>query len=471
MKDENRDTAHSDGPPGAGSIPATPGAAGGGLSRRAALATGAALASAWGLAGCASPERPEPRAAAPQPPEELILLRAGGPAPMVEGAPLDRAMLRRFYARRGFALVWATRPAQAEALAQAVQRAGDHGLDPELFHASLLDRRGSFSPARRDLLLSHAFLTYADALAFGALPASRRLDTEALAAEPVDVAAVLDRAIDGPDPVAAIESLAPATPTYQALRQALSNPPAGGGGIRQANPLRVMQIQANLERQRWVPRHLPPDRVWVNVPDQRLVLYRDDRPVFTTRVVVGAAYERKQSPEFSTNIDAAYLNPPWIVPSDIVAADILPRLRRDPDYLRRQNMVLLPNGDAEQAPSPNAGLGVIMFDMPNRFDVYLHDTPNKSIFAHGARQLSNGCIRVQNPLDLAALLFDRPVAEIRREIAADPHTQRKVLPRPMPVFILYQTAVATPEGRLEFRQDFYNRDATLWQRLQRQVTA
>ncbi|MGG5820366.1 L,D-transpeptidase family protein [Falsiroseomonas sp. HW251] len=437
------------------------------LSRRGVLAGGAALAAA--LTGCATPEPELPRLAAPRPVDEVARLREGGPDPVVAGETLNGALLRRFYARRGFAPVWAARPAQAEALAQAVQGAADHGLDPELFHAGLLERRETLPPARRDLLLSHAFLTYADALAFGALPANRRLDAEALAAEPLDVAAVLHRAIDGPDPVAAIESLAPATPEYRQLRQALGQPRAGGSGIGQAGRLRHMQIQANLERQRWVPRTLPANRVWVNVPDQRLVLFRDDRPVFTTRVVVGAAYDRKQSPEFSTNIEAAYLNPPWIVPSDIVAADILPRLRRDPDYLRRHRMVLLPNGDAEQAPSPQSGLGVIMFDMPNRFDVYLHDTPNKAIFSQATRQASNGCIRVQNPLDLAALIFERPVADIRRDIASDPATQRHVLPRPMPVYILYHTAVVTPEGRLDFRQDFYNRDGSLWQRLQRRT--
>jgi murein L,D-transpeptidase YcbB/YkuD len=439
------------------------------LSRRSALAGGASLVSALALAGCASPEREPPRIVAQPLPREddMTRLRAGGPAPTVAGEQLNADLLRRFYRRRGYSLVWASRPAQAEALAQVVQAAGDHGLDPDLFHAALLERREDFPPARRDLLLSHAILTYADALAFGALPASRRQDNEALAAEPVDVAAVLDGAIDGPNPMAAIEALAPATPTYQALRQSLERTRAAGVGQFQ----RLRQIQANLERQRWVPRRLPSDRVWVNVPDQRLVFYRDDRPVFTTRVVVGGTYERRQSPEFSTNIDAAFLNPPWIVPADLVAADILPKLRRDPGYLRRHNMVLLPNGEAEQAPSPNAGLGVIMFDMPNRFDVYLHDTPNKAIFNQPTRQLSAGCIRVQNPLDLAAHLFERPVAEIRQDIAANPRTRRAELPKPMPVFIVYQTAVASAEGRVDFRQDFYNRDDALWRRLQRPAMA
>jgi hypothetical protein len=81
-------------------------------------------------------------------------------------------------------------------------------------------------------------------------------------------------------------------------------------------------IEANLERQRWLPRELPADRVWVNVPDQQLVLFRDDRPVFVTRVVVGDTTDRKQSPEFHTIIESTLFNPPWIIPSDIVEADI-----------------------------------------------------------------------------------------------------------------------------------------------------
>ncbi|MCA3281008.1 MAG: L,D-transpeptidase family protein [Roseomonas sp.] len=387
--------------------------------------------------------------------------------PIVAGETLDGPLLHRFYARRGFEPVWTTREAEAEAFKAAVLRARDHGLDPDLFKGNLLTRLDAFPPIRRDLLLSHAVLTYAEALALGALPSNRRKDREGMSPEPVDVAAVLDEVLDGPDPVAAIEALAPQTPTYLALRQALQRTRSAGLFQRnQANRLRV--IEANLERQRWLPRELPPDRVWVNVPDQQLVLYRDHRPVFVTRVVVGDPTERKQSPEFHTVIESALFNPPWIIPQDIVEADIRPMLKRDPLYLVKNKITLLPNGDAKQAPGPEAGLGSVMFEMPNRFDVYLHDTPDKDAFGRENRRLSNGCIRVHNPLEFAALLMEEPVEFIQRKITTG-DTLRKSLPEPMPVFVSYHTAFQAGGRDIEIRPDFYGRDEALWVRLQKRL--
>lgn len=435
-----------------------------GLSRRASLAGGTVGLAAWALAGCASPESPALHMPPPSPEDDLTRLRDGAD-PIVAGEALDGPLLRRFYARRSFSPVWASRPALAGAMADTVLHAAEHGLDPELFHAGLLRRMTMFPPLRRELLLSHAVLTYAEALAFGAVPVERRKDSEDLVPDPLDVAAVLDFALDGTDPIAAIEALAPRTPTYQALREALRRQRSGGlAGTAPAE--RRHLIEANLERQRWLPRHLPADRVWVNVPDQQLVLYRDDHPVFTTRVVVGEEIERKQSPEFRAMIEGAFLNPPWVIPPDIVEADILPKLDQDPEFLVRNNIVLRPNGEAEQAPGPTAGLGVIMFDMPNRFDVYLHDTPDKSAFDRENRRISNGCIRVHKPLEFAALLMDEKLAVIHEKVSTGT-TMRKPASRPVPVFVLYHTAFASPEQGLEIRPDFYGRDAAVWRRLQK----
>ncbi len=381
------------------------------------------------------------------------------------GRRLNMGLLRRFYARHGFEPVWTHRAAKADELLDAVARAGEHGLDPELFHLGLLRQADVLTPLDRELLLSDAFLSYADALARGAVPVERRASALALAPAPVDVAAALDDALGRADPAAAIEALAPATPTYRALRQALLKDRARARAGDRGAASRVRTIEVNLERQRWLPAALPADRAWVNVADQRLVLYRADRPVFTTRVVVGEEAEDKQSPEFSTTIDASFYNPPWVIPSDIVTAEILPVLRRDPGYLARNDMVMLSNGDVEQKPGPKAGLGLIMFDMPNRFDVYLHDTPDRHIFNLTNRRISHGCIRVQNPVALAALLMEQPVEEIDRGIKVGT-TTRNDLPAPVPVFVVYQTAFVDAEGRLQFRPDFYRRDAAIWEKLQ-----
>lgn len=435
------------------------------FSRRESLFQGTiGLAAALALAGCAAGEGESPEFASLEPNGDIGNLLEGE-APMVAGETLDAELLRRFYVRRGFEPVWNTRQEQANALKATVLRARDHGMDPEMFHANLLRRMDMFPPVRRELLLSHAVLTYAEALVFGAVPPERRKDGEALWPESVDVTQVLHAALDGPDAVAAIEALAPTTPTYAALRQALQG--QRSAGIFDRTPAsRLRLIEANLERQRWLPRSLPADRVWVNVPDQQLVLYRDHRPVFVTRVVVGEATDRKQSPEFSSMIESALFNPPWIIPHDIVEADIRPMLKQDPLYLVKNKITLLPNGDAKQAPGPQAGLGAVMFEMPNRFDVYLHDTPDKEAFGRDNRRISNGCIRVQNPLEFAALLMDEPMEAIQRKVAKG-DTVRRSLPEPVPVFVLYHTAFASAGRDLEIRPDFYGRDEALWQRLQK----
>ncbi|HEY6434134.1 MAG TPA: L,D-transpeptidase family protein, partial [Acetobacteraceae bacterium] len=358
-----------------------------------------ALAATCALAACGADPKPD-IVSEPAPRTDTALRNRidGGPPLFVAGEELDVALLQKFYVRHGFEPVWTTQQAQANSLVDAVLRAGDQGLDPELFHATLLRRREMLPPLHRDLLLSDAFLSYADALARGAVPLERRQDDQVLTPEPIDVAAVLDEAAASADPGAVIEALAPTTPTYRALRQALQTYRSGAPAGDKAATNHLRTIVVNLERQRWLPRPLPGDRAWVNVAAERLALYRANRLVFSTRVVVGQDVERNQTPEFRATIDASFFNPPWVVPADIAKAEILPKLGRDADYLTRNRMVLLTGGEVEQLPGPDAGLGLIMFDMPNRFDVYLHDTPDRYIFNRDNRRISHGCIRVQNPL-------------------------------------------------------------------------
>ena len=422
------------------------------------------------FAAACAPTEPTVRAADREPPVALVSAPSkpmaadanARLAELIEGAPksvagerLNVELLRRFYARRGFAPVWETRQAQANSLMDAISRAGNHGLAPELFvHADLLRSPATLPALDRELLLSNAFLSYADALARGAVPVERRRDDETLTPEPIDVAAVLDAAIGSPDPAAVIEGLAPATPTYRMLRQALQDKTA---------TTRLREIRVNLERERWLPRRLPADRVWVNVADGRLVLYRDDQPVFSTRVIVGMTERRNQSPELQTSIDGLWFNPPWNVPKDI-AEGMLAKARHDPTYLARHNMVVLPDGGLQQRGGGSSALGQLMFHMKNRFDVYLHDTPSKNLFGRDDRRFSHGCIRVEDPRKLAALLMRQPIEAIDESIATG-STNWGALPKPVPVFVVYETAFADGDGKLQFRADIYGRDAEISQHL------
>jgi murein L,D-transpeptidase YcbB/YkuD len=422
-------------------------------------------------------------APAPQTELQARLDATGG---VVAGERLHMALLREFYANHGYQPVWNTHQAQADALLRAVSSAGEHGLEPSLFHATALANPAGLSAIDRDILLSDAFLGFADALARGAVPIEGRYDDEDLKPEPVDVALELDRAIQSPDPAAIIEALAPQTPEYKAMQQALRAYRAGepapavgrahpaqqrlyhGAAYRPAayvnNDARLRQIVVNMERLRWLPRSMPADRVVVNTANASLVLYRDNRPIFTTRVVVGET--DKQTPELQTRIEGVLFNPPWNVPPSIARSEILPKLGADPGYLARHHMVYRRNGAIQQLPGPHAALGQIKFQMPNRFDVYLHDTPMKALFSSDNRRRSHGCVRVQNPRELAALLLNEPVETINRNIAAG-YTHQKAVPGDVGVFFVYQTAFAEPDGRIEFRPDFYQRDEAIWAHLHR----
>jgi murein L,D-transpeptidase YcbB/YkuD len=400
---------------------------------------------------------------------------------VVAGEKLHGALLRQFYAGHNFEPVWPARQPQAQALLNAVLRAGEHGLDPDQFHGAVLRNAAALPAIERELVLSDAVLAYADALARGAVPIEARMDDEDLQPEPINLVGALDNAINSPDPAAAIDALAPNSPAYTALRRALQSyrSPAASGttasvgpnnsGARQPRPVsaeapneaRLRQIAVNLERLRWLPRNLPADRVWVNTATAELILYRADRPAFETRVIVGQV--DKQTPEFRTTIDSVLFNPPWNVPRSIITNEIGPKLSQDPDYLSRHHMVMRRNGAIEQLP-PSA-LGQLKFEMADRFDVYLHDTPERHLFARPNRRQSHGCVRVQNPRELAVLLLQQPIAEINKGIAQI-STNRHMLPAPIPVFVVYQTAFVDSTGAIAFVPDVYQRDEEIAQHLQ-----
>jgi murein L,D-transpeptidase YcbB/YkuD len=464
---------------------------------------------------------------APAAADTEIKARLDNPSVQVAGERIRPALLRRFYAAHGFLPVWESRQIQANALLQAVQRAGEQGLDPDMFHVQLLAKAAALSPIDRELLLSDAVLAYADALAHGAVRPSARDDDEDLNADAVDVVAVLETAIASAHPAAAIEALAPNSATYMALRQAhdlyrsvaksggwprIAGPqqtqqlqqrlaaerylPAGSAGgvydeattqavrafqrrhgiepdgrlgaatlveLNISADERARQVAINMERLRWLPRQMPADRVVVNTANAELRLYRADKVAFTTRVVVGEI--DKQTPEFRATIENVLFNPPWNVPYSIATKEILPKLANNPAYLENHHMQRRSNGGLQQLPGPGNALGQLKFEMPNRFDVYLHDTPMKALFSRDNRRQSHGCVRVQNPRDLASLLLNDSVDGVNKAVALG-YTHRRALPAPLPVFLVYQT-VLVEGGAVEFRKDFYQRDDDIGRGLSR----
>jgi murein L,D-transpeptidase YcbB/YkuD len=255
---------------------------------------------------------------------------------------------------------------------------------------------------------------------------------------------------------------------------------------------RTRQIELNLERWRWLPRDLGARHIRVNVPQFNLSVIEDGREVMSMRVVVGRHYRR--TPVFSSLVDHLVLNPDWNIPTRIAVQDILPKARKDPAYMRREKIRVFESWvrDAEEIdpsgidwtqvsdqsfrykfkkdPGPHNDLGRIKFIFPNKFSVYLHDTPSKRLFERSMRGFSSGCIRIEKPMDLAEYVL-RDSSEWSREAiiaAIDSGTLRTVsLPRKIPLHLIYMTAAADSEGQVRFWPDIYQRDPALDRALQK----
>ena len=240
-----------------------------------------------------------------------------------------------------------------------------------------------------------------------------------------------------------------------ATRRAL-NVPAGE---------RLMQIDANLERWRWMPALIPADRVEVDTGAQEAVLYRDGVAVLRMRAIVGAP--KHPTPMFAARIDAVVFNPPWNVPASIAINELLPAALRRPGLLASMGISWV-GGHLQQRPGPNNSLGQVKFDIPNRFGVYLHDTPGKGLFVQPVRAFSHGCMRLEKPRDLAAALLSPQggsAATVESAIAAGT-TTRANLRQPVPVYVLHWTARADA-GQVSFRPDIYGWDRKLMAALAR----
>jgi L,D-transpeptidase YcbB len=235
------------------------------------------------------------------------------------------------------------------------------------------------------------------------------------------------------------------------------------------NPIDTVIV--NMERWRWLPRKLgneDGDYVMVNVPDYSLTLYHQGKPDWHTIIVAGKP--SKATPMTSAEMKYITVNPTWNVPPSIVENEYLPALQEDPTVLDRYGLKIYQNSDGTvhiyQPPGAGNALGRIRFNFPNKFLVYQHDTPDKYLFKRAKRAYSHGCMRVQDPAEYATKL-------LALELPQDNYTPAKLqsmygsneininFPHPIPVHLTYQTAFVDPNGKLQFRDDVYGRDAKM----------
>lgn len=242
---------------------------------------------------------------------------------------------------------------------------------------------------------------------------------------------------------------------------------------------RVQQLRLNLERGRWVFDDLADDFIIVNIAGFRAYVVRDGKPVWQTNVQVGKTYH--QTPVFRDEMKYVVFNPTWTVPYSIATKEMLPRIKNDPDYFKtrtfdvkdRSGKVVDPatidwsqlsRGNFPytfvQRPGPRNALGRVKFIFPNEHSVYLHDTPSKSLFGRAERAFSHGCVRVENPFDLAEVLLGSGGWDQEKIKATLDSLETKTvyLPEPLPVLLLYWTAEMGPTGDVHFYSDVYERD-------------
>ncbi len=264
----------------------------------------------------------------------------------------------------------------------------------------------------------------------------------------------------------------------------------GKGTIRQLNlplSMRVRQLQDALERWRWLPPQFPQPPVVVNVPEFVLRVFTSDHKVaLRMNVVVGKAL-RHQTPVFAQDMRYIVFRPYWNVPSSILRGEIVPSIEKNRNYIASKGFEVTdlsgkvvtdgPISDAvlaqlragrlavRQKPGPNNSLGLVKFIFPNEHSVYLHSTPAQQLFSQSRRDFSHGCIRVQKPADLAAyLLRNQPswtLEKVQAAMQSGPDNQQVNLATPVPVLILYDTAVVEEDGSVHFFDDIYGHDKSL----------
>jgi L,D-transpeptidase YcbB len=251
---------------------------------------------------------------------------------------------------------------------------------------------------------------------------------------------------------------------------------------------RLQQVIVGLERQRWLNKPRGKRHIFVNQADFRAYVMDNGKPTLETRVVVGKA-GKFRTPEFSDEMTHLIINPTWHVPKSIARKEYLPMLKKDPTSLTRQGLRMTDvNGrrvdpttldytqydvknfpfDLKQPPSTRNALGLVKFMFPNRFNIYLHDTPSKSLFARDTRAYSHGCVRVQKPFELAYTILKKQSSNPKALFHKHLDTGRETvvdLEKPIPVHLVYHTAWVTPQGRPNYRGDTYGRDKRIFKAL------
>ena len=265
---------------------------------------------------------------------------------------------------------------------------------------------------------------------------------------------------------------------------------AGPGTVTEVNKGaadRLKSVIVALERERWVNQPRGKRHILVNIPDFKVKIIENGKSTFESRVVVGANKSDRRSPEFSDTMEHMVINPTWNVPRSIAVKEYLPMMKRNPNAAGHLRLVDARGRtvsrsavnfgayternfpfNLKQPPSRRNALGLVKFMFPNKYNIYLHDTPAKNLFSRESRAYSHGCIRVHKPFELAYALLAKQSKDPQGTFKSHLDSRREsVVPlqTEVPVHLIYRTAFTQPKGRTQYRRDVYGRDAKIWNAL------
>ncbi len=252
---------------------------------------------------------------------------------------------------------------------------------------------------------------------------------------------------------------------------------------------RLSSVLVAMERERWTNIPKGKRHILVNIPEFTARIIDNGKESFSTRVVVGKNVANQETPEFSDVMEYIVINPTWNVPRSIATKEYLPQLKRNPNAVSHLKLVdsrgrtisrsavnfskytaaTFPFA-LKQPPSQRNALGIVKFMFPNKYNIYLHDTPSKNLFQRDRRAFSHGCVRVGDPKDLAYAILARQTNDPEGYFQSKLNTgveSRVNLDEPIPVHIQYRTAFAKAKGQMNYREDIYGRDAKIWAAMQK----
>ena len=430
--------------------------------------------------------------------------------------PIDSAV-GRFYDARWFdpAPAWVERTGitrQATALLDVVAHADREGLDPAVYLTppleSLLHRDLTFDDAwQLDTLLTRIFFLYARDVSRGRIEPALVDSQWTRTSRSMDLVVLLEMALDAAQVAPILRDLAPSESGYTALRDALRRyrdvaeygdwpAPLGArlaaegydttAGISTAlrrfqelhelqpdgivgpatrtqlgisAATRARQIALNLERWRWLPRSLGDRYIMVNSAAFSLALVDSGTVAFTARAVVGRP--DWPTPIASSRATHIVFRPTWTVPRAIAEQELLPLIRRDPEYVAREGFHVLADSQLVQEPGPANPLGGMKLVFWTPFGVFIHDTPSRPLFSERWRAFSHGCVRVEGAATLAAHLLPEWSSDSIRDAMANGRERWVSLPQPIPVHLVYWTARVAADGLVAFLGDPYGWDDEL----------